>query len=608
MSIEDSAIEVTDVAAIFGAVASGVQPRVAGIPAMDEGAFGADARDTQRARSAVRICECASSTFALELWRELGRRPERSYAEPPPLRSTGAWFAPDGLPVWVNPGGGESPGDEECEGAGALLHGFSIVAWHLLARNPDGAIDRASAQRAFAERSIEGEELAQLSGLIGDAVDAAGDRAELVFGQRAFVEYLAYRYHIAECNRLARLDCATLSEQARVARTAIGMANVLALGPGVGLFVDGTRGLPQLDEPGALRLHRWCVREALDDRFALAEDRPPTPAADTRRLVRWFAFRLASATFVARGEDDVWNANSAATAEFVRGAIAFPHVGLLLGGRRIDLSEANLSHLELQGADLRGARLSGAFLGGADLSGANLRGVFLGEASLSETNLNGADLCDADLSEATMCRTWLVRARLHRADLSDAVLSSAHLGEAELMEANLLRADLSGADLRLANLLQAELRESVLNEANLTDAKLVRATLKQARLFMAQLVRADLYKANLESADLTNADLSAADLRGADFTAATLDRASLAGADASRATFVRARLRDTNLSGATFEGADLTWADLRGADLRGARFGSANLFGADLRGADLRDVHDFRVDEQPPPRPGRKPP
>lgn len=61
MSSEDSAIEVTDVAAIFGAVASGVQPRVAGIPAMDEGAFGADAGDTQRARTAVMklVLECS---------------------------------------------------------------------------------------------------------------------------------------------------------------------------------------------------------------------------------------------------------------------------------------------------------------------------------------------------------------------------------------------------------------------------------------------------------------------------------------------------------------------------------------------------------------------
>ena len=57
------------------------------------------------------------------------------------------------------------------------------------------------------------------------------------------------------------------------------------------------------------------------------------------------------------------------------------------GGRRADLSGANLSDADLSGADLRDADLSDADLRGADLSGANLR---------------GADLCNANLSRASM--------------------------------------------------------------------------------------------------------------------------------------------------------------------------------------------------------------
>ena len=62
------------------------------------------------------------------------------------------------------------------------------------------------------------------------------------------------------------------------------------------------------------------------------------------------------------------------------------------GGRRADLSGANLS-----GADLSGANLSGADLRGANLSGADLRG-----ANLSGADLRGADLRGADLREANL--------------------------------------------------------------------------------------------------------------------------------------------------------------------------------------------------------------
>ena len=91
------------------------------------------------------------------------------------------------------------------------------------------------------------------------------------------------------------------------------------------------------------------------------------------------------------------------------------------GGKKANLSGANLSS-----ADLRGADLSDADLRGADLFDADLRDADLSHADLRGTNLSHADLSDADLSDAD----------LSGADLSGADLSHADLRYADLRGAN----------------------------------------------------------------------------------------------------------------------------------------------------------------------------
>jgi len=89
------------------------------------------------------------------------------------------------------------------------------------------------------------------------------------------------------------------------------------------------------------------------------------------------------------------------------------------GGKRADLSYANLSGAKLREANLRWAHLIEADLRGAKLSYANL----------SEADLRGADLSKANLIEA---------------DLSGANLSYAHLSGTKLGGADLSYANLSG--------------------------------------------------------------------------------------------------------------------------------------------------------------------
>jgi uncharacterized protein YjbI with pentapeptide repeats len=63
---------------------------------------------------------------------------------------------------------------------------------------------------------------------------------------------------------------------------------------------------------------------------------------------------------------------------------------------------ANLSSIDLRGANLSDANLSGANLSGADLRVANLRGANLSGADLSVADLSGADLRGADLRGADL--------------------------------------------------------------------------------------------------------------------------------------------------------------------------------------------------------------
>ncbi len=87
---------------------------------------------------------------------------------------------------------------------------------------------------------------------------------------------------------------------------------------------------------------------------------------------------------------------------------------------------------DLSDANLTGVNLTYADLSKANLSGANLAGVQLGQANLSGANLAGADLTGA---------------KLYMANLTGATLSGARLPEAKLFNAVLDNTVLTGADL-----------------------------------------------------------------------------------------------------------------------------------------------------------------
>lgn len=109
-----------------------------------------------------------------------------------------------------------------------------------------------------------------------------------------------------------------------------------------------------------------------------------------------------------------------------------------------DLSAADLSAGDLNGAQWYSITLTDAVLRGTSLARANLQDAYLSRANLQDANLGSADLRGAFLANAN--------------------LRNAFLGDASLQGANLQDADLRGADLRGANLRRADLNESIFDE------------------------------------------------------------------------------------------------------------------------------------------------
>ena len=122
---------------------------------------------------------------------------------------------------------------------------------------------------------------------------------------------------------------------------------------------------------------------------------------------------------------------------------------------RADLSDKNLSGLNLKNANLREANFRNANLSNSNLGDANLN-----NADLAYANLRDADLRDADLSNADLRDADLSNADLRKADLSNADLRKADLSNADLSNADLGEANIDGADLKEANLLGTNLKNT----------------------------------------------------------------------------------------------------------------------------------------------------
>ena len=196
-----------------------------------------------------------------------------------------------------------------------------------------------------------------------------------------------------------------------------------------------------------------------------------------------------------------------------------------------------------------------AILSFANLSGVNLSGADLSKANLSWTDFSGANLSKADLSEANLGWANLNKADLSKANLSWAYLIGANLSEADFSRANISKANLVGTNLSGANLSQADLSKAVLEVAefsgtNFRNANFSGANLSRANLNGENLAEENLGGAALKNANLVGANLSGANLSWTNLSGANLREANFVRADLSGASLNRARLFEVHLSGA----------------------------------------------------------
>ncbi len=125
------------------------------------------------------------------------------------------------------------------------------------------------------------------------------------------------------------------------------------------------------------------------------------------------------------------------------------------------LPERNLSNANLSGINLEGSYLYPVNFCNANLAHANLRNTIL-----HDVNLQGADLSHTDLRRSVV-RGNLQGVNLSMARLEGCDLSGCNLQGANLQRTKLQKANLAGADMRQANLSKAHFERTVLNEAKL---------------------------------------------------------------------------------------------------------------------------------------------
>ena len=200
---------------------------------------------------------------------------------------------------------------------------------------------------------------------------------------------------------------------------------------------------------------------------------------------------------------------------------------------KIDLRQAKLAHVSLQGASLINTQFQNA-----NLQSANLNGVTAVNANFEDANLDNASLQGVDLRSSK-----ILGATLRNTNLQGACLDGLDLRKINLQGANLTGASLIGTILNAANLSKA-----ILNDCSMQGALLDHANLEGASLLNVQLESANLQDANLRLSHIENAKFIFSVLDGVIFQRAEIHWVKFNSASLITANFRGAVLDDVDFS------------------------------------------------------------
>lgn len=250
-----------------------------------------------------------------------------------------------------------------------------------------------------------------------------------------------------------------------------------------------------------------------------------------------------------------------------------------------DFSDADLSHVRIQGADLRNVVFKGANLSSSDLSGSDLRGADLKDSIIKGTNLEMTETAGADFDQA-------VTEDPTGAEIEDVAenfeaLLAEHTKWIKSAGAEGAQLDLSGFDLR---------HFSDINKYNLTAMKAI-----GTNFLNLDFSSAGIQSSTMDESDFRDCRFIKADLRGSSLKNARLSRCDFTDANLSPLVLAPGRAMPVNMSGASlryscFKNADmqqmkLVNADLSYADLTGCNLSKADMTGANLNGTILADAN-----------------
>ncbi|CAH0536124.1 DUF2169 family type VI secretion system accessory protein [Vibrio marisflavi] len=288
---------------------------------------------------------------------------------------------------------------------------------------------------------------------------------------------------------------------------------------------------------------------------------------------------------------------------------------------RLSFAKKNLSELDLSGIDLSGASFQDAILSKTNFSGCNLSGCQFSNAIADEADFTQSNVSKAQFHHAILTQTSFVKAEAKLADFSHATMVESNLAQANLtktvwssamanqscfVQADLRQSDLSNGVFIEADFTQADMKQSLTGQAVFNDATLRSADLRLSKgnkaIFWgvkgegSQWDRAQLNGVRFGPVDLTKAHGRYADFSNCLVKGATFDKADFRGSNFSRGFMDSMQANHTLFDGANLCNAQLTRGNFQHSSFKAVNGMQSTLFRSQFQHADLYASNFYSAD------------